>query len=583
MFKTGINNLARLIRLYAFFLLIALTIASAVIVIALMRSYSNDVMQSRKVSISRVSDVIDSRQQATRNNGVRLVSSEKKIDNLSHAFANSSSDYLEYALNHPTDEGFFYLPLQVQSLMRNDEEIKEIILNPAGDRKYFRTDGRTGNYLTYKKGTPVKNGQFALTANLFDPNTYRLVATYYQIYSSANLDSRLRQLANSYQQQVVVFASNGREIYHFASKNVTVTEQQTVRKKIRKGVEGGSNLLAHNLRGYDYNATKMTTGGNNNEFIIVALNDRRSLFLSNLQRVWGVLLGWLLVSVILVGLLRLTFRRYRAQLGQIISAMGRIGDQELGSRVPVTAQDGELNTLSRGINAMLDQIQQYVQEIYQAKIDQQEANIRALQAQINPHFLYNTLEYIRMSALSEGQLELADVIYNFSALMRHNITQDTNSTLSDEVNFVEKYIYLYQMRFPKQVAYQVTIPKSLATLKMPKFTLQPLVENYFVHGIDFSRSDNAIRVQAYREDERTVVIELVNNGESLPQKKLAQINERLCLPMARPAPLDEKIRSIGLQNVIDRVRNYYGGESELFLFNNEYQGVTVRLSLRSNQ
>ena len=91
---------------------------------------------------------------------------------------------------------------------------------------------------------------------------------------------------------------------------------------------------------------------------------------------------------------------------------------------------------------MTDSINDYIEDIYTLEIKQRDADMRALQAQINPHFLYNTLEYIRMYALSRQQEELADVVYAFSALLRNNTTQEKIKTLAEEVTFCEKYVLL---------------------------------------------------------------------------------------------------------------------------------------------
>ena len=97
---------------------------------------------------------------------------------------------------------------------------------------------------------------------------------------------------------------------------------------------------------------------------------------------------------------------------------------------------------------MVDSLDQYIHDIYTLEIKQRDAHMRALQSQINPHFLYNTLEYIRMYALSRQQEELADVVYAFSTLLRNNINQEKTTTLAEEISFCEKYVYLYQMRYP---------------------------------------------------------------------------------------------------------------------------------------
>ncbi|WP_461219389.1 sensor histidine kinase [Lapidilactobacillus salsurivasis] len=576
------NNLARLVRLYAVILIIALTIAASILVLIQMRNYNSDVSQAREASINRASDILYTRQHDTDTSAARLSDSAEKLRNLNHFFSDSPSAYLEYTFDHDINGSFYYLPNQLGSILRNNDDIKEIIINPAGDNRYYVFNSAGGRVIKSKKAPDVQ-GAFTVTSNLIDPTNLRTVATYYQIYDNTTLNDRLAQLTGNYQEQLFVTSYNGQQLYHYASAGVTAAEQRRARRRLARILKGSSFDALEQLNDqFAFHYDLLSVNGGNADFVIIALNNRRKQLENNLRRVSWIILGWALITTLLFIMLRLTFSRYQEQLGGIMKAMRAIGNEELASRVPVPKNDGELRTLADGINGMLDQIQQYVQEIYQVQIDQQEANMRALQAQINPHFLYNTLEYIRMSALSAGEIELADVIYNFATLMRHSIsTGTTNATLAEETQFVEKYIYLYQLRFPKQLAYQIRLDEDILPMRVPKFTLQPLVENYFVHGVDFSRDDNAIRLQGHRQDEETVIIEIINNGDPIPPARLAELQTWLAAtdPTDPTVLTQEPVKSIGLRNVADRIKNFYGTKSHLEINNNEYGGVTIRLVL----
>lgn len=129
-----------------------------------------------------------------------------------------------------------------------------------------------------------------------------------------------------------------------------------------------------------------------------------------------------------------------------------------------------------------------------------------------------------MYALSCHQEELADVIYAFASLLRNNISQDKMTTLKEELAFCEKYIYLYQMRYPDSFAYHVKIDESIADLAIPKFVIQPLVENYFVHGIDYSRHDNALSIKALDETDH-LLIQVLDNGRGISQERLTDMEK----------------------------------------------------------
>lgn len=284
-----------------------------------------------------------------------------------------------------------------------------------------------------------------------------------------------------------------------------------------------------------------------------------SLVLLSKKIIWGEIIQKTLVIFaigaavigLLLWILQRTFKRYTWQVKTIVSATKAVSQGDFKNQIDTKNVQQELKEIAEAINQMTVSINDYIEDIYTLEIKQRDADMRALQAQINPHFLYNTLEYIRMYALSRNQEELADVVYAFSALLRNNTTQEKVKTLAEEVAFCEKYVYLYQMRYPDKIAYHVTVDPKLAQLYLPKFTLQPLVENYFVHGIDYQRNDNAISIKAYK-DEGQIVIQIKDNGKGATAEEVAKINDTLKIEEI------EKQTSIGIKNVHERLRGLFG-------------------------
>ena len=116
-----------------------------------------------------------------------------------------------------------------------------------------------------------------------------------------------------------------------------------------------------------------------------------------------------------------------------------------------------------------------------------------------------------MYAVMQDQEELADIIYEFSSLLRNNISEEKETTIENELEFCRKYSYLCMVRYPKSIAYGFKIEPGLEEMVIPKFTLQPLVENYFVHGVDHKRKDNVISIKVRRVGE-AVEIRVQDNG-----------------------------------------------------------------------
>lgn len=286
-------------------------------------------------------------------------------------------------------------------------------------------------------------------------------------------------------------------------------------------------------------------------------------------------LSTVLVSGLLLAALIHLFKKYINQVSLITDALDQVVSGDLSVQIDTNNMKMELYDISKGINQMLVNINQSINEIYALEVKQRDANMRALQSQINPHFLYNTLEYIRMYALSRQQEELSEVIYAFASLLRNNISQDKTTQLKDELAFCEKYIYLYQMRYPESFAYHVYIDREVENLEIPKFIIQPLVENYFIHGIDHTRQDNAISIKVLKTG-KTMQILIKDNGKGMTPERLQQVSEEV-----KAAQFNKK-ESIGLQNVYLRLVHYFGEKFRWELETEERKGLTIRIFIEQD-
>ena len=291
----------------------------------------------------------------------------------------------------------------------------------------------------------------------------------------------------------------------------------------------------------------------------------------------------LLFIVILYVTLKKTFSKYQTQVVDLVETIHDIAQGEQGKRIDLTKKDQELLLIAETTNDMLDRLERNIHDIYQLELSQKDAHMRALQAQINPHFMYNTLEFIRMYAVMENQNELADIIYEFSSLLRNNISDERETTLKQEVEFCRKYSYLCMVRYPKSIAYGFKIDPKLKEMRIPKFTLQPLVENYFAHGVDHRRSDNVISIKALKQ-EGYVEILVVDNGRGMSAEKLAEIQTKLAQRTFEHAvDYSGKRQSIGIVNVHERFVLYFGDRYNISVESMEQQGVRYRITIQDEE
>ena len=290
-----------------------------------------------------------------------------------------------------------------------------------------------------------------------------------------------------------------------------------------------------------------------------------------------------LFIVILYATLKKTFSKYQAQVVDLVETIHDIAQGEQGKRIDLTKKDQELLLIAETTNDMLDRLEKNIHDIYQLELSQKDAHMRALQAQINPHFMYNTLEFLRMYAVMADQNELADIIYEFSSLLRNNISDERETTLKQEVEFCRKYSYLCMVRYPKSIAYGFKIDPKLKEMRIPKFTLQPLVENYFAHGVDHRRSDNVISIKALKQ-EGYVEILVVDNGRGMSAEKLAEIQTKLAQRTFEHAvDYSGKRQSIGIVNVHERFVLYFGDRYQISVESSEQEGVQYRITIQDEE
>ena len=291
----------------------------------------------------------------------------------------------------------------------------------------------------------------------------------------------------------------------------------------------------------------------------------------------------LLFIVILYVTLKKTFSKYQTQVVDLVETIHDIAQGEQGKRIDLTKKDQELLLIAETTNDMLDRLERNIHDIYQLELSQKDAHMRALQAQINPHFMYNTLEFLRMYAVMENQNELADIIYEFSSLLRNNISDERETTLKQEVEFCRKYSYLCMVRYPKSIAYGFKIDPGLEEMRIPKFTLQPLVENYFAHGVDYRRTDNVISIKALKK-EGYVEILVTDNGRGMPAEKLAEIQDKLAQrTFEHMVDYSGKRQSIGIVNVHERFVLYFGDRYDISVESVEKEGVRYQITIQNEE
>ena len=274
------------------------------------------------------------------------------------------------------------------------------------------------------------------------------------------------------------------------------------------------------------------------------------------------------IAVLTYFLLRVYSNRIKTIAGQMESITG--GDLDM--RIPINASD-ETGMLAQAFNTMCEKLDNYIKLNYEAEMKWKNAELNALQAQINPHFLYNTIESIRMKAITEKKPELAKMLSLLGNMFRWNMAfGDKIVGMEDEIDYISSYVQLQNFRFNDVIEISINLPDELSSVGIPKLILQPVVENAVLHG--FKRSSKNKRIDiAVCDEEGLIVITVSNNGQEIPSAKLEELSNRLETAESSHA------ENIGLINANERIKLLFGAEYGIKIKNTAPGGVCVTISL----
>ncbi|MFB3170899.1 sensor histidine kinase [Neobacillus sp. 179-C4.2 HS] len=257
-----------------------------------------------------------------------------------------------------------------------------------------------------------------------------------------------------------------------------------------------------------------------------------------------------------------------------------------GQDIKITTKD-ELKLLTETFNQMRSNLRQHVKEIKQkSELDKllKELELRSLQNQINPHFLFNTLNAVSKMAYLEDAQHTSRLIESVAALLRYNLGGDLNKAaiLRDEVAIVKEYFFIQQTRFGDRIEFSTDIEEDCLDREIPSLTLQPLIENAFIHGVESFEENGEIRLHIYKSNRR-IHIEIVDNGDGMDET-----TQNRLLNYVRGTEVEEAYESnksqghstgIGVKNVIRRLQLFYGQKDIIEIHSELGKGTKFTLTI----
>ncbi len=256
-----------------------------------------------------------------------------------------------------------------------------------------------------------------------------------------------------------------------------------------------------------------------------------------------------------------------------LEAVMKLAEQgDFEQHVRVESKD-EIGNLTGMFNSMVKQINSLINEVYKQKIYHSELELQMLQAQINPHFLYNALESISMLAIMNDDDQTSEMASNLGHILRYGISNyNAEVSLYEEIENLKKYIAFQEIRFKSSYSITIDIRPELYDVKMIKMIIQPILENAIYHGMKDVVKDGKIVISAEIKDKNILELIVYDNGIGMTEEEVHDLNEYV-------QGNNQKYKSIGLRNVNRRIKLQYGEKYGVFVDSQKGIGTTVYASI----
>ncbi len=265
----------------------------------------------------------------------------------------------------------------------------------------------------------------------------------------------------------------------------------------------------------------------------------------------------------------------------MIASMRKVQEGDFNVDIPIHGVD-EIGELAYHFRKMLWKINELIDMVVKKQVAAKDAEIRALQSQINAHFIYNVLEAIKMMAEIEEKYNISDAITALGSMMRYSMNWNNYYvSLQEEINYIKDYIAITNIRYEDKIDLCIDVDEEVAKQEVMKMLLQPLVENAVNHGLRSKRKDGVIKVTAYKHDEM-LHIEVWDNGVGMEQSRLEAVRESFFGAVESGQEASDEIlglHGIALKNVNERIKLFYGHQFGIEIFSelNQYTKVLILL------
>lgn len=476
------------------------------------------------------------------------------------------------------------------NLLNSKQYIKSVLIIDKFDNRYFRQkDGVALDadelYATldfdgiknlwgsslWKKG---KDKLLYIERALFDSDSTEFLGLVVVAIDSSYL-SRLYDTIDRIEGGRIVLLDNTDSIMVYGDR----LSEAVARHLSQGGLSGNGRSWSFTYDGHEYIST-LRSSANSKWKVLNIITVRELTKNSQVLKVWTItacLVSFLVALVIAI----LISKNITENIRLLVKNIKKISEGNFNTRIKPKSLD-EVGMLAEEFNSMAEKINTLINSIYHEQILKKNAEYKALQfeysalqAQINPHFLYNTLETINSMAKLKGENEISEMVYLLGNLLRESISKKNNIVpLEEELHYIRNYLQIQKISYGDRLNVIYDLDESLSKAQVPKFMLQPIVENAIVHGIEGKIGQGTIIINCFRHED-SIVFEVADNGVGMDRETIVRILGDEDYPEAG----GKKHTKVGIRSVDKRIRILYGDSYGVKISSRIGGGTSVEISI----
>lgn len=306
------------------------------------------------------------------------------------------------------------------------------------------------------------------------------------------------------------------------------------------------------------------------EIYLIRENKSKAIFWDFTESIFIIIASLAFMVIAFYLIVKYTTNRLMAGIYSVMDGMKKVKEGDISVQIPVSGVD-EVSETQQIFNSMTQQLSNQIEQIKTEQSLIADTEMKAMQNQINAHFLYNVLETIRMQAVLADQDDIAESLQVLGKMMRYCLRWRIHRvSLAQEIEYIRSYVYILNIRNDYAISLEIDIPEELMDIEIPKMTLQPLIENAFVHAIEKTESDASLKVYANVKNDR-IFLSVQDFGEGMSEEQVENIKNYL----ADSAYERDSKGSIGLKNIQQRLTVFYGSDYRIEINSKPGTGTTI--------